>query len=89
MEEFIEHHSEISYIYHKLLNDKYLNSLFSKEIELQVMSIIFIIYYVHLEKKELREEIVIYMCYYLINYFGNITYPIYLCSKIKYIVQWL
>ena len=82
-EEFKKNNPEINYYYQKLLNDKYLNKKFNKSEELSILSIIFILYSLQLDKNLLKEEIILYMNYFLINKFNNLTYPIYLCSKNK------
>ena len=82
-EEYINNIPEIHFQYQKLLNDKYLNLKFGKEIELPILSIIYILYSTQLEKITNKLEIAIYMSYFLINKFNNITYAISLCSKIK------
>ena len=83
IEEYIDNNPELSYHYHKLLNDKYLNKLHNKDNELPVLSIIYIIYSILLEKSLFKEEIALYMSYFLINHLKNPTYAILLCSKIK------
>ena len=82
-EEFNNNIPEIHFQYQKLINDKYLNLKFDKEIELPILSIIYILYSTHLEKITNKLEIAIYMSYFLINKYNNTTYAISLCSKIK------
>ena len=82
-EEYKKNNPEINYHYQKLLNDKYLNKTFNKSEELSLLSIIYILYSLQLEKKNHIEEIILYMNYFLINKFNNLTYPVFLCSKIK------
>ena len=83
LEEYIENNPEIHYQYHKLLNDKYLKSKFDTEIDLPILSIIYVLYTVNLEKSEDKLILALYMSYFLINRFKNATYAILLCSKIK------
>ena len=83
LEEYIENNPEIQYQYHKLLNDPYLRSKFDTEIDLPILSIIYILYAVNLEKSEDKLELGLYMSYFLINRFKNATYAILLCSKFK------
>jgi len=83
LEEYIENNPEIHFQYHKLLNDHYLRSKFDTEIDLPILSIIYILYTVNLEKSEDKLEVALYMSYFLINKFKNATYAILLCSKIK------
>ena len=82
-EEFTNNNPEINYHYQKLLNDKYLNTKFNKNEELPILSIIFILYTVQLEKLTNKAEIALYMSYFLINEFNNPTYAILLASKVK------
>ena len=82
-EEYLDNIPEINYHYHKLLNDKYLNNKFDKEIDLPILSIIYILYTIQLEKSSFKEYIALYMSYFLINHFNNPTYAIFLASRIK------
>ena len=83
VEEYIENHPEIHYQYHKLLNDHYLRSKFDTEIDLPILSIIYVLYSVNLVKSEDKLELALYMSYFLINRFKNAAYAILLCSKFK------
>ena len=83
LEEYIENNPEIHYQYHKLLNDKYLKSKFDTEFDLPILSIIYVLYTVNLEKSEDKLILALYMSYFLINRFKNPIYAILLCSKIK------
>ena len=82
-EEYISNNPEINFIYQKFLNDKYLNHKFNKNDELPILSFIYILYYLQLEKSQNKEEIILYICYFLINKLNNPTYAIFLISKIK------
>ena len=82
-EECIDNNPEVNYHYYKLLNDKYLNKKYNKEIDLRILSIIYILYTIQLEKSSFKEEIALYMCYFLINNFNNPIYAIFLSSRIK------
>ena len=82
-ETYLDNSPEINYHYHKLLNDKYLNNKFNKEIDLPILSIIYILYAIQLEKSSFKEYIALYMSYFLINYFNNPVYAIFLSSRIK------
>ena len=83
MEEYIENNPEIHYQYHKLLNDHYLKNKFDNEIDLPILSIIYVLYTITLDKSEDKLILALYMSYFLINRFKNATYAILLCSKIK------
>ena len=82
-EEYIDSNPEINYQFQKLLNDKYLNHKFVGEVDLPILSIIYILYSIQLEKSSNKLEIALYMSYFLINKFNNPSYAISLCSKIK------
>ena len=83
LEEYIENNPEIHYQYHKLLNDHNLRRKFDTEIDLPILSIIYILYSINLEKSEDKLELALYMSYFLINRFKNSIYAILLCSKVK------
>ena len=82
-EEYSNNNIEINYYYQKLINDKYLINQFGKNDELPILSIIYILYHLQMEKANNKDEIILYMCYFLINHFNNPTYAIFLCSKVK------
>ena len=82
-DEFINNNPELNNQYLKLTNDKYLKIKYNKNVELPILSIIYILYLINLEKSSNKDEISFYMSYFLINKFNNSTYAIYLCSKIK------
>ena len=82
-EESIINNPEIHSQYQKLMNDINLRKKLSKDDALPILSIIFILYTFYSEKYPDKNEIIIHMCYYLINKFNNPTYAIYLCSKLK------
>ena len=82
-EEFASNNPEINYQYQKLLQDNNLNKRFNKEDELPILSIIYILYSFYQEKFLLKEELILHMCYFLINKYNNIIYAMFLCSKLK------
>ena len=82
-EENINNNPEINIRYQKLINDIYLNHKFNKNINLYILLIIYIIYSIKLEKTSNKDEIILYMSYFIINKFNNPTYAILLCSKIS------
>jgi hypothetical protein len=82
-EEFISSNSEINYQYQKLITDKYLIKKFNKEDNLPILSIIYIIYSFYSEKSKNKDEIILHMCYFIINKFNNLSYAMLLCSKLK------
>jgi len=82
-EEFASNNPEIYYQYQKLLKDKNLNKKFDEIDELPILSIIYILYSFYQEKFVIKGEIIIHMCYFLINKFNNIVYAMLLCSRLK------
>ena len=83
LDNYFNNNPELNYHYQKLLKDKYLRKKFNKKDELPILSIIYLIYNLQLEKSNEKEEITLHMCYFLINKFHNPTYAILLCSKMK------
>ena len=81
--EFSKNNPEINYHYQKLLNDQNLIRKSNNKNDLPIISIIYILYTYYLEKFLIKDEITFHMCYFLINKFKNISYAMYLCSKIK------
>ena len=51
--------------------------------QIQVLSLIYIIYVFHFEKSDIRNDIILSMCYFLINHIKNPTYAIFLLTKLK------
>ena len=82
-EEYIINNFEINKYYQNLINNKYLNNKFNKDNKYFILTFIYIIYNIYLEKFSNKDEIALYMSYFLINKLNNPTYAIYLCSKIK------
>jgi len=82
-EEFLENNSELYELYHKIINDKHLKNKFSSSKELTILSIIYIIYSYIIEKLKDTTDIILTMCYFLVNNFKNPVYAIWLCTKIK------
>jgi len=74
---------ELNYIYQKLLNDKYLNHKYSKNDELPLLSIIYLLYDIQMDKPSIKDEIILHLCYFLINKFNNWAFAIFLVSTIK------
>ena len=82
-EEYSNNNPEINYHYQKLLNDKYLKKHFDIEDELPILSIIYILYHNQYEKAKNKDEMIIYISYFLIHQFNNPAYAMFFCSKIK------
>ena len=82
-EEFAKNNPEINYQYRKLLKDENLLKKYRKNDELPLITIIYILYLFYSEKFVIKDEIIIHMCYFLINKFNNPAYSMFLCSKLK------
>ena len=76
--EFIEVYDK--YIYFK--NNENLNKKFSNLI-FKVYNILYVLYDYYLNKSEMKNDVLIIYCYFLINYLKNFPLAYYLCSKIK------
>jgi len=83
IEEYLSNMPELNEQYHKLLNNIYLQKIFTSKKELTILSIILIIYCYHIEKAKASVDITLNFCYFLINEFKNIPYAIWLSTKIK------
>ena len=55
----------------------------TENFQFHLLNIILIIYDFFLEKPLLRNNIMLILCYFIINKFNNHTYAVYLCSQIK------
>ena len=82
-EEYLSINAELYDQYHKFLDDKHLQRLFTSKNELSILSMISIIYSNSIEKSKDKTDITLNMCYFLVNIFKNPTYSIWLCTKIK------
>ena len=83
IEEYLRNMPEMNEQYHKLLDNKHLQKIFTSKKELSILSIILIIYYYHIEKSKNSIDMTLNFCYFLINEFKNIPYAIWLCTKLK------
>ena len=82
-EDYFSTNPELNDIYNKLMNDPYLKTKLYEINQLQMLSLIYTIYNHYLDKSEIKNDIILHMCYFLINYLKNPTYAIYLISKLK------
>ena len=82
-EEYVKNNAELNDEFNKLSNNEHLKKKFNSTNALPILSIIYIVYDHHLEKSLLKNDIVILMCYFLINKVKNPTFAISLCSKMK------
>ena len=82
-EEHIKTTPELNEKYQKLVNDKYLNKTLNAETTIPIYAIIYIIYEYHIKHADLKLDIALNMCYFLINKLKNPTYAIELCSSLS------
>ena len=82
-EEYVKNSPELNDEFNKLCSNEHLKKKFNSTSALPILSIIYIIYDHHLEKSLLKNDIVINMCYFLMNKVKNPTFSIALCSKMK------
>lgn len=69
--------------YHKLCSDEVLKKKFNSSLDLPILSIVYLIYEYHLEKSQIKSDILLVMAYFLMNKFKKVYLAISLCSKIK------
>ena len=82
-EDYIMINPELVEIYNKIKNDVNLKKKFYSLNELSILSLIFTIYNYYLEKSEIKTDISLHMCYFLINKLKNPSFAIYLISKLR------
>ena len=83
LENYISSNPELNNIYKNLINDSYMKKKYYAMNQIQVLSLIYIIYVFHFEKSDIRNDIILSMCYFLINHIKNPTYAIFLLTKLK------
>ena len=83
LENYIESNPELNNFYKILLNDSYMKQKCPKLNQIQVLSLIFTIYNYYFEKSDLKNNIILDACYFLINQLKNPTYAGFLLSKLK------
>ena len=81
-EDYIINNPELNEVYNKLKNDENLRKKFYSLNQLSMLSLIFTIYFYYLEKSDIKTDITLHMCYFLINKFKNPTFAIFLISKL-------
>ena len=84
IEEFFESQPEIYEKYENFLNNKIMiNKLGGKSNTLfNIYNIIYVVYDFYLEKAEMKENIMILICYFLMNNLKNPTYAAFLTATI-------
>ena len=81
-EENLKTMPELNERYKKLTQDEYLRKRLNKDTTLPIYAIIYLIYEYHIKHAELKLDIALNMCYFLINKLKNPTYAIELCSSL-------
>ena len=82
-EEIMKSSPDLTEKFTKLSTNNHLRKKFNSNNALPILSIIYLIYDHHLDKSALKNDIVLNMCYFLMNKIKNPTYAISLCSKLK------
>ena len=83
LEDYIDTNPELNNIYKILTNDPYMKKKYYGVNELSVLSLIYIIYCYYFEKSDIKSNIILNMCYFLVNKIKNPTYAGFLLSKLK------
>ena len=81
-EENLKTMPELNERYKKLTNDEYLRKRLNKDTTLPIYAIIYLVYEYHIKHAELKLDVALNMCYFLINKLKNPTYAIELCSSL-------
>ena len=82
-EEYTKNSPELTEKFSKLSQNEHLKKKFNSNSALPILSIVYIIYDHHLDKSLLKNDILLNMCYFLMNKFKNATFAVNLCSKFK------
>jgi len=82
-EDIVKSNEEMKEKYMKLSTNEHLKKKFNSHSALAILSMIYIIYDHHLDKSILKNDILLTLCYFLMNRLKNVTFAVYLCSKIK------
>lgn len=82
-EDIVKSNEEMKEKYLKLSTNEHLKKKFNSHSALSILSMIYIIYDHHLDKSILKSDILLTLCYFLMNKLKNVTFAVYLCSKIK------
>ena len=82
-EEYTKNSPELTEKFLKLSSNEHFKKKFNSSSSLPILSIIYIIYDHHLDKSFLKNDILLNMCYFLMNKFKNATFAVSLCSKFK------
>ena len=82
-QDYVVSNPELNEIFNKLMNNENMKKKFFSMNQLSMLAVIFTIYCYHLEKTEIKTDITLHMCYFLINKLKNITFAIFLINKLK------
>jgi hypothetical protein len=82
-EELIRTNEEMKEKYYKFYNNDHMKKKFNSNKLISIYSIVYIIYDHYLENSNMKNDILLNICYFLMNKMKNVTYAVYLCSKIK------
>ena len=82
-QDYVSSNPELNDIFNRLMNNEIMKKKFFSMNQLSMLSVIFTIYCYHLEKTEIKTDITLHMCYFLINKLKNVTFAIYLINKLK------
>lgn len=82
-EDIVRSNEEMKDKFNRLSTNYHLKKKFNSHSALEILSMIYIIYDHHLDKSILKNDILLTLCYFLMNKLKNVTYALYLCSKIK------
>ena len=82
-EKFFKTNPEMKDKYMKLTTNEILLKQYTAKDDLNVLAIMLLIYDYHLEKSKIKNDILLSMCYFLLNKFKKAYLALSLCSKIK------
>ena len=82
-EKFFKTNPEMKDKYIKLTTNEILLKQYTAKDDLNVLAIMLLIYDYHLEKSKIKNDILLSMCYFLLNKFKKAYLALSLCSKIK------
>ena len=82
-QDYVGSNPELNDIFNKLMNNEFMKKKFFSMNQLSMLSVIFTIYCYHLEKTEIKTDITLHMCYFLINKLKNVAFAIFLLNKLK------
>ena len=82
-EDYVHSNPELNDVFSKLMNNKYMKKKFFSLNQLPMLSMIYSLYSFYLEKSEIKNDVTLHMCYFLIKKLKNPTYAISLISKLK------